>query len=119
MSKPHTPVAEILPPRPWHAGASPGVQKWRNTLLREAVMEACERAGQAYVGPDGGIVDYLSLLALTDAKTFASLLARVMPMQLNVTDMRERTHRIENVVLPAPTPRAPPAVVPMRKVEGA
>lgn len=54
----------------------------RGQLLREAILIAAEEVGQDGAGTDG-LVGYLKFLAIEEPKSFASLLSRVMPLQLS------------------------------------
>jgi hypothetical protein len=63
------------------SGRRPGQQARYTRLLKEAVMEAAELEGSDGEGKDG-LIGLLRRIAKEDIKTFAMLLARAMPLQI-------------------------------------
>ncbi|MDB5177531.1 MAG: hypothetical protein JWN75_1199 [Candidatus Saccharibacteria bacterium] len=53
----------------------------QSRLLKDAILEAAEKVGMDGEGQDG-LVGYLMFLAKVQPKSFAPLLARVMPLQI-------------------------------------
>ncbi|MEM9668692.1 MAG: hypothetical protein AAF950_07170 [Pseudomonadota bacterium] len=53
-------------------------------LIRNAVLEAAEAVGEDGNGKDG-LVGYLKDLAINERKSFATLLSRAMPMQVEAS----------------------------------
>ena len=74
-------------PRPENAGRRPGSPNKTTAAVRDALIEAFERAGG---------VDFLVGLAETDPATFARLLARLIPNEVaaKVEGAREVVYRI-------------------------
>lgn len=75
-------------PRPAGAGRRPGQLNRFTTVLKVAILNAGERAGFPKIkgkkiqpGP-GGLESYLVWLALYEPKSYATLLGRVLPMQI-------------------------------------
>lgn len=70
-----------------HKGTRPpgGSRKGRpnrtTKTLREAILLAAEQVGEDGAGRDG-LVGYLRRVAFEDVKAFASLLGRVLPLQV-------------------------------------
>lgn len=62
-----------------------GASNKANALLKDAILKAAEAYGDDGEGKDG-LVGYCAFLARTEPKTFAQLLAKVMPMQLSGPD---------------------------------
>lgn len=58
-------------------GRPKGVPNRTTTLLKDAIIQAATEAG----GPDG-LVGYLKFLAADSPPAFASLLGKVLPMQI-------------------------------------
>jgi hypothetical protein len=95
---------EIIPPddkRAWPEGKRvgdgtggpgrrPGSQNKLTRLLREAVIEAAENVGKVEITTNGknkatrkgGLVGYLETLAIHQPKTFGTLLAKIIPLQV-------------------------------------
>lgn len=113
-----------LPPRslPPNAGKgrAKGVPNKLTAAVRKAVMEALELAGQDAARAEalqagktaaeadalaqtGGAVDYLRRLAWREPRAFASLLARLLPVQVTGDDeggpLRLQVERIERVIV--------------------
>ena len=67
-------------------GAGPGRPKGSvnktTSLLKEAIILAAEKTGDAGVG---GLTGYCQFLAREEPKAFAALLGRVLPLQLEGT----------------------------------
>ena len=59
------------------AGRKPGVPNKTTTQLREAILLAAEQAGGK-----GGLVAYLRTIAETNTSAYASLLGKVLPLQM-------------------------------------
>lgn len=76
-----------LPPGP---GRPKGSQNKTTTQLKEAILEAAELAG----GEDG-LVGYLRMLAITNSSSFATLLGKVLPMQVTGADDGPVTMRVQ------------------------
>lgn len=66
------PVARRKPPAAGR-GRVKGTPNKTTTAVREAILEAFERAGG---------VEYLATVATTDPKTFCTLLGKVLPLQV-------------------------------------
>lgn len=83
-------------------GAGPGRPKGSHnkttTTLKEAILLAAESVGQDGKG-QGGLIGYLQRVAMEDVKAFASLLGRVLPLQ--VTGAEGRTLAQELATMPA------------------
>lgn len=71
-------------PKPPNAGKGrvKGVPNKTTTTLKEAILAAAEQYGEDGAGRDG-LVGYLRKVAGEDVKAFASLLGRVLPLQLD------------------------------------
>lgn len=67
-----------LPPGP---GRPKGSQNKTTTALREAILLAAEQVGEDAKGKDG-LTGYLRRLAQNDARSFAVLLGKVLPLQV-------------------------------------
>ncbi|MFG1340382.1 hypothetical protein [Xanthobacter autotrophicus] len=65
--------------------AGPGRPKGKpnrtTTMLKDAILQAAENVGQDGAGK-GGTTGYLQRLALEEPKAFATLLGRVLPLQV-------------------------------------
>jgi hypothetical protein len=59
-------------------GRRRGTPNKTTTALKEAILEAAELAGG-----DGGLVGYLTTLAKTNTSAFATLLGKVLPLQVS------------------------------------
>lgn len=66
-------------------GRPKGSKNKTTTLLREAILLAAENVGND-IRPDDGLVAYLEQLAVVEPKAFASLLGRVLPLQVTGAD---------------------------------
>lgn len=64
------------------AGRPKGSPNRTSTLLRDAILMAAEAAGEDEQGK-GGLMGYCAFLAKNEPRAFASLLGRVLPMQIN------------------------------------
>jgi hypothetical protein len=62
-------------------GRQPGVRNRTTRLLKEAIIMAAELEGSDGEGKDG-LVGFLRRVANTDIRAFASLLGRVIPLQV-------------------------------------
>ena len=75
---------EILAPekgqRP--GGRKKGVPNKLTTILKDAILLAAEQVGEDGRGKDG-LVGYLRKIARTQPKTYAALLGRLLPYQIN------------------------------------
>jgi len=74
-------------PKPPNAGKGrpKGSFNKTTTALKEAILLAAEETGQDGEG-QGGTVGYLRRLATSEPKAFASLLGRVLPLQVTGED---------------------------------
>lgn len=63
-------------------GREKGVPNKTTRVLKEAILEAAEAVGENGRGKDG-LVGYLKQVARKDRKAFATLLGRVLPLQLS------------------------------------
>lgn len=84
--------------------------------VREMVVEALDRAGQALGGEDG--TTYLQLLAHTHPAVFAALIGKIVPAQIEATvTTHETVDRIERVIIrpAAPVAQDPGVVVPLKR----
>ena len=61
-------------------------------VLKDAILYAAPEVGEDGKGLNG-LVGYLTKIAREDPKTYASLLARVIPLQVNSTTTTEVTYR--------------------------
>lgn len=70
-------------PKPPNAGKGrvKGVPNKTTKALKEAIIMAAEQVGEDGKGKEG-LVGYLKRVATEDVKAFASLLGRVLPLQL-------------------------------------
>jgi len=72
------------------SGRPPGAANKVTRALKEAILLAGEKAGDAIAEAaagrgetrDGGLAGYLYEVALNDSKTFCGLLGRVLPLQV-------------------------------------
>lgn len=62
-------------------GRPAGALNKTTALLKDAILLAAKQSGQDTKGK-GGLVGYLRRVADNDVKAFASLLGRVLPMQI-------------------------------------
>lgn len=62
-------------------GRSKGTPNKTTGLLKEAIITAAETVGSDGEGKDK-LVGYLTMLAKSEAKAFAGLLGRVLPLQI-------------------------------------
>lgn len=65
---------------PKTGGRQKGVPNKRTALLKDAILEAAEKAGG-----EGGIVGYLTLQATENPGPFMTLLGKVLPTQVEGT----------------------------------
>lgn len=63
------------------AGRKKGVPNRTTTALKDAILKAAEAVGEDGEGKRG-LEGYLRTVAKTDIKAFASLLGKVLPLQL-------------------------------------
>lgn len=79
------------------AGRAKGQKDRVSVALKEAILLAGERAGDAFAEKaaeegqeiEGGLEGYLFAVATTDPKTFCGLLGKVLPMQVNMNGKLE------------------------------
>lgn len=64
-------------------GRKVGVPNKTTALLKEAIILAATKVGRNNKGK-GGLQGYLEYLAWNEAKSFAALLGRVLPLQIGV-----------------------------------
>ena len=62
-------------------GRQKGVPNRTTTMLKDAILEAAHKVGEDGQGR-GGTTGYLQFLASNEPKAFASLLGRVLPLQV-------------------------------------
>ena len=77
-------VSSAVPPNAGK-GRKKGVPNKTTATLKEAILLAAEQVGENGAGKDG-LVGYLRTVAATDVKAFASLLGKVLPMQVTGED---------------------------------
>jgi hypothetical protein len=65
-----------------HGGRSKGTPNKMTRELKEAILQAAERAGEDGKGK-GKLVGYLTRVAREDVKAFAGLLGKVLPLQIS------------------------------------
>jgi hypothetical protein len=63
-------------------GRQPGVRNRTTRILKEAIIMAAELEGSDGEGKDG-LIGFLRRVANTDIRAFASLLGRVIPLQID------------------------------------
>lgn len=63
------------------SGRQKGTPNKTTALLKDAILKAAEMVGEDGAGK-GKLVGYLKTLALTQPKSFAGLLGRVLPLQV-------------------------------------
>ena len=78
-------------------GRKKGVPNRCTKLLKEAILQAAEDVGQDGSGT-GGLIGYLRFVARTEAKAYASLLGRVLPLQIS----GDRENPIQMIVTGVP-----------------
>jgi hypothetical protein len=71
--------------RPKTGGRQKGTPNKTTAALKDAIILAAERVGKDGKGQDG-LTGYLEHVASTDVKAFASLLGKVLPMQVTGED---------------------------------
>lgn len=79
-------------------GRKKGVPNRTTTMLKDAILQAATEAG----GPEG-LVGYLKFLAADSPPAFASLLGKVLPMQINHGDVDGENLRPTVIQLVAPS----------------
>jgi hypothetical protein len=67
--------------KPGNPGRQPGTQNRVTTTLRQAILIAAAEVGENGKGRDG-LVGYLKQIARRDIRTYAMLLARVLPLDV-------------------------------------
>lgn len=67
------------------AGRPKGSVNKTTTALKEAILLAAEETGEDGAGKDG-LIGYLRKVAKEDIKAFASLLGKVLPLQVGGID---------------------------------
>ncbi len=65
-------------------GRKAGTPNKSTQALKDAILLAAEQVGQDGKGK-GGLTGYLRAVAMQDVKAFASLLGRVLPLQINAS----------------------------------
>lgn len=78
---------------PKYGGRTKGTPNKTHKQLAEAILAAAQRSGFDKKGKEG-LEGYLRRLANNYPKTYAYLLARVLPVQLKGRLTQEHTHRI-------------------------
>jgi hypothetical protein len=73
-------------------GRKKGGQMRTTTVLKDAILYAAQKVGEDGRGLNG-LVGYLTNIARTDPRTFAALLARVIPLHVTNTNTAEVTYR--------------------------
>lgn len=76
-------LTQFVPGHVKKAGRPPGSQNKTTVRVREAIMNAFEMVGGQ---------QYLVMIALTDPKTFCTLLGRVLPAELTLPDGESITY---------------------------
>lgn len=108
-------------PKPANAGRRKGTRNRTTTLLKDAILQAATLLGQDGKGKDG-LTGYLMMLASRERQTFAKLLERVLPLQLDVKEtprkytVEEAAAELNRRGLPVPMLLAiapPPEVLPI------
>lgn len=66
-------------------GRPKGSSNRTTRLLKEAILKAAEAAGEDMNGKNG-LVGYCTFLAVQEPKSFATLLGKVLPMQVTGED---------------------------------
>lgn len=79
-SKEQRATAKRIPPNAGK-GRKKGAVNKTTAALKDAILEAAKAVGQDGKGKNG-LVGYLQRVASTDVKAFASLLGKVLPMQI-------------------------------------
>lgn len=74
-------MAGRKPGAPKTGGRKRGTPNKTTATLKEAIIAAAEAVGEDGSGA-GGLTGYLKHVAATDVKAFATLLGKVLPMQL-------------------------------------
>ena len=110
----------IEPGKPKRGGRQPGATNKTPRLLKEALMIAAELEGSNEKGKDK-LVGFLRMMARNDLRSFAQLLGRIIPLQINTKgDIRvEVTYRTIDDVRTALADRgiSLQQLVPMRMIE--
>jgi len=78
--------------RPGKRGPRRGQSSRTTVVLKDAIIYAAQCVGEDGKGLDG-LVGYLKSIAKRDPKTYASLLARVIPLHVTSTNSTEVTYR--------------------------
>ena len=106
--------------KPKRGGRKQGSQNKTPRLLKEALMIAAELEGSNEKGKDK-LIGFLRMMARKDLRTFAQLLGRIIPLQINTKgDLRvEVTYRTIDDVRAALADRgiSLQQLVPMRVIE--
>lgn len=63
-------------------GRQKGVPNKSTQVLKDAILEAAEAVGENGKGKDG-LIGYLKMVAKKEPKAFATLLGRVLPLQIS------------------------------------
>ena len=88
----YVPLTAPLEARSGARGAKPGSHNRVTNVLKDAILYAAERCGEDGNGR-GKLVGYLTRIAKRYPKEFTTLLARVLPLQLNATSTVTVDHR--------------------------
>ena len=78
-----TPSKPFQPGHPKLGGRKPGAVNKFTRLVKEAVLAGAEQVGSDGKGRDG-LIGYMRRVALRHPDLFVPLLAKIMPLQLNV-----------------------------------
>ena len=74
-------MSKLEPGRAKTGGRKKGTPNKTTSTLREAILQAAADVGEDLKG-EGGLTGYLRRVATQDVKAFASLLGRVLPLQV-------------------------------------
>ena len=82
MEEQKLPSTKFQPGHEKTGGREPGVRNRTTRILKEAIIMAAELEGSDGEGKDG-LIGFLRRVANTDIRAFASLLGRVIPLQID------------------------------------